>query len=291
MRIALATCTELLHLDADEAPLVAALTARGVDVVTPVWNQGDAPFLAADLTVIRNTWDYSMHVDAFVAWARRIEAGGALHNPASVVQHNTHKRYLLQLHDAGIPVVPTVLTSAGGVLDVEATLRARGWTHGAVVKPAVSAGSKDTVRIHALSCVDAQALVDVLLPTRDMLLQPFVEGIVGGEISVHYIDGHYSHTVSKVPMAGEFRSQPEFGSHVTAIEPSARMLHVADAALRLMQGNLLYARVDLVAAAHSDGCWLMELELVEPSMYLRWAPHAAVRFADAIIARALTRRR
>lgn len=295
MRIALATCSDLPHLDGDEEPLVAALRARHVDVVMPAWDQGDAPFLACDLTVIRSTWDYTTKVDAFIAWAQRLEDQGAqVHNKASVVRWNTHKRYLQTLADEGIPVVPTVHAKAGARVDVKAILEARGWTRGAVVKPAVSAGSRDTVRVDGLATDDAQTLVDALAPTRDLMIQPFVDGIGRGELSLHFIDGAFTHAVNKVPKSEDFRSQPEFGSVVTRVEPDAHALHVAKSALATTGGNLLYGRVDLVPAnadAADGPWWLIELELVEPSMYLRWDEHAADTFAEAIVKRARASKR
>jgi glutathione synthase/RimK-type ligase-like ATP-grasp enzyme len=295
MRIALATCTDLPHLDGDEEPLVAALRARAIDVVMPAWDQGDAPFLASDLTVIRSTWDYTTKLDAFIAWAQRLEDQGAcVQNKASVVRWNTHKRYLQTLADEGIPVVPTVHTQAGARIDVKAMLKERDWTRGAVIKPAVSAGSRDTVRVHGLATEEAQALADALAPTRDLMIQPFVDGIAHGELSLHFVDGAFTHAVNKVPKGEDFRSQPEFGSQVTRVEPDAHARHIAKSALATTGGNLLYGRVDLVPAnadATDGPWWLIELELVEPSMYLRFDERAAETFADAIVRRASERRR
>lgn len=291
MKVALATCAELPHLDSDEAPLVDAMRSRGVAVSHPVWDAGDAPFLAADLTVIRSTWDYTSKADAFVAWAARIDdaTGGRLCNPAAMVRWNTHKRYLLELQAQGIAIVPTALVPAGVPVDLASLLTARGFTHGAVVKPAVSAGSKDTERVHDLDVAAAQALVDRLGPTRDLLVQPFVPAIAQGELSLVYLqDGPalaFAHAVNKVPAHGEFRSQPEFAAHVERVEPPPAWRAAAERVLACVTGELLYARVDLVRG--DDGApWLMELELVEPSLYLSFAERSAARLADAIVARA-----
>lgn len=289
MRIALATCKALPHLDADDAGLLQALQARGADVVTPAWDEGDEPFVQADLTVIRSTWDYTFKVDAFVAWAQRIEARARIDNGASVVRWNTHKRYLAQLAEEGVPVVPTAYMAAGSAFSLKGLLDERGWRDGAVVKPAVSAGSRDTVRVHGLATDEAQALVDAHAPTRDLLVQPFVRGIERGELSLHFIDGAYSHAVNKAPMGPDFRSQPEFGARVTPTVPDDDARAVAARALATTGGNLLYARVDLVPA-DGGGWWLIELELVEPSMYLRFDDAAADRFAQAIMKRAQARR-
>ncbi len=293
MRLVLATCRELPHLDADEEHLVRALQARGLEPAVAVWDAGDAPFLDADLTVIRSTWDYTARVDDFVAWAARVEAGARIENKASVVRWNTHKRYLADLAGEGIAVVPTAHLSGTATATATATARetglralleARGWTRGAIVKPAVSAGSKDTVRVRGLDVDEGQALLDALLPTRDMMVQPWVEGVTDGEISLIYVDGAFTHAVNKVPREGDFRSQPEFGSVVTRVEPTREQRRAADAVLAAAGGNLLYARADLVRG--DDGApWLMELELVEPSLYLAHHPPAADALAGAIAKR------
>jgi hypothetical protein len=294
MRVALASCAPLPHPDGDEPLLLAALERRGIDAHTFAWDGGDRPFLDAELTVIRSTWDYAARLDAFLQWVERIEVGkagrGHLCNPARVVRWNTHKRYLNDLDSQGVATVPTVLLKAGSRADVRQLLVQHGFTRGAVVKPCVSAGARDTVLIDALNVDEAQGLTDRLLPTRDLMLQPFVAGIAQGELSLHFIDGQFTHAVRKVPRAGDFRSQPEFGATVSRVEPDAAARAVATRALHITGGDLLYARVDLLPAdaGAASPWWLIELELVEPSMYLPWHAPAADLFAAAIERRART---
>lgn len=291
MKVALATCAELPHLDGDEAPLVAALRARGVDVTHPAWDGGDAPFLEADLTVIRSTWDYTRKAAAFVAWAERIDGGtgGRLCNPARVVRWNSHKRYLLELEDQGVAIVPTRYLAAGSTVHFESLVREAGWRHGAVAKPAVSAGSRDSIMVTDEGVAHAQDYFDRLLPTRDLLVQPFVPGIADGELSLIYLEHEgrlrFAHAVNKVPAHGDFRSQPEFRADVGVAEPAPAWREAADGILALVKEPLLYARVDLVAG-DGGAPWLMELELIEPSLYLAWCPRSAEVLADAIVERA-----
>jgi glutathione synthase/RimK-type ligase-like ATP-grasp enzyme len=290
MKVALATCTELPHLDADEAHLVKALQAKGIEHVIAPWDGPDAPFLESDVAVIRSTWDYTQRVDEFVAWAARIELamkakGRELLNPSSVVRWNTHKRYLTELAQEKVAIVPTVIVDKGTKVDLKLLLTEHAWTGGAVVKPCVSAGSRDTVRIDGLAVDEAQALLDREGATRDMMVQPYVTGIEAGEVSLIFIDGALSHAVNKVPKDQDFRSQPEFGSDVKAVEASGEMRMRARDILSTVGGKLLYARVDFVKG--DDGTpWLMELELVEPSLYLAWDEHAAAKLAEAIARRA-----
>ncbi len=289
-RVALATCAELPHLDGDESHLVKALDAKGIEHVVAPWDGPDAPFVDADIAVIRSTWDYTQRVDEFVAWAARIELAmkvkrRELLNPASVVRWNTHKRYLPELAKEGVAIVPTVIVDKGTRTDLKLLLTEHGWSNGAVVKPCVSAGSRDTVRVRGVEVDEAQALLDRELSQRDMMVQPYVTGIEAGEVSLIFIDGALSHAVNKIPKGDDFRSQPEFGSNVAAVEASGEMRMRARDILRTVGGKLLYARADFVMG--DDGTpWLMELELVEPSLYLAWDGQAATKLAEAIVKRA-----
>ena len=288
MKIALATCAELPHLDGDDEPLLEALTARGAELCHPVWDAGDAPFVDAELTVIRSTWDYTLKHQAFVAWAERVDdaTGGRLANRASVVRWNSHKGYLLELQRAGVAIVPTRLLPAGSAVELERLARELHWQRGLVVKPAVSAGSRDSFRLAPEEIGRAHEQVAALLATRDLLVQPFVPGIASGEMSLMFFLQHgalrFSHAVNKTPATGDFRSQPEFRARIERVDPPEAWREAAAAALLTVQERLLYARVDLVAGDDSAP-WLMELELIEPCLYLCWRRESAAMFAEAIL--------
>ena len=141
-RVALATCAEWPELWLDDHPLVAALRARGVAGVPCIWDDPDVDWAGFPLVAVRSTWDYTTQRAAFLAWAERVAAVTTLANPLPVLRWNSHKGYLRDLAAAGVPVVPTVWASE--VIDLAAVLDERGWSR-AVVKPAVSAGGRDTV--------------------------------------------------------------------------------------------------------------------------------------------------
>src|SRR5579871_5151045 len=147
MDVAVATCRVLPESDPDMAPLLAALRARGLSAHAVPW---DDPALGdrevARLTVIRSTWNYTEHLDAFLAWVERTATRSSLWNPAATIRWNAHKGYLLDLEARGIPVVPTVLVRRGEATPLEGIMRGRGWDE-VVVKPAVSAGSRRTIRV------------------------------------------------------------------------------------------------------------------------------------------------
>ena len=288
LRVALVTCADLPDLDNDDRPLKTALESRGITVALPRWDGSRAAFTpdACDLVVLRNPWDYTTRLADFLAFIDDVAAMNRLENPAAVVRDNSNKRYLRRLADADVPTVPTVWCERCD--DVEfAAIKARlPLVAGYVLKPIVGAGSRDTIKVAAADDDDANAFLRRVLPVEGVMVQPFLPRITDGEVSLIYLEGAFSHAVIKTPRAGDFRSQPEFGSVVTAHVPTAREREIADAALVAAGASgLLFARVDLVTGL--DGApAVIEVELTEPSLYLGWSGGAADRLADAIVARA-----
>lgn len=286
VRVALATCADLPNLDDDDAPLIAALQARGATVTLPRWDGPLEAFSrdAVDVTVVRSTWDYTTRRAQFVAWANDVDRVGRLRNSHDVIAWNTDKHYLQQLAEANVPGVATVFLPAGSdarFVDVIAGLPVE---HGVVLKPTIGAGSRDTIKLTARDLGEGQRYFDDVLAREPVMVQPFLPSIAAGERSLIFVDGRFSHAVNKQPRAGDFRSQPEFGSVVTRYAPTPSELDVAAHALAACgHGSLLFARVDLVTGLHGAPI-VIELELTEPCLYLGWSDTAADVLADAICA-------
>jgi len=289
MRIALATCTELPQLDPDDHPFVAALRERKAKVTLPIWDDPQADW-DVDVVVIRSTWDYSERKDDFIAWADRVGAKTLLLNPAPLVRWNADKqRYLTELAARRVPVVPTAWCERGSSVVLQDIATARGWGD-VVIKPIVGAGSRDTIHVVAAQVASVgQAFIAEQLPRQAMMVQPFLPKIAHGEVSLIFIDGLYSHAVIKKPRAGDFRSQPEFGSVVERHTPTARERDLAEYVVEQIPGKAsaraLYARVDLVTD-EGDRPTLIELEVIEPSLYLGFSDVAAESLAEATWRRA-----
>jgi glutathione synthase/RimK-type ligase-like ATP-grasp enzyme len=224
--------------------------------------------------VLRSTWNYLHHYPEFLAWVDRCAALTTLWNPAPVVRWNSHKGYLCELAAQGLPVVPTKLVRRGeGAALVEL---AEDWPE-VVVKPAVGAGSWGTVRVERVEFAAGQAHLDALLPSRDMLVQPYYRSVHGhGERAVIWIDGQFSHEVRKSP---RFSGDVEGISSGMPVGDAER--EVAEAVLAAAPGPLLYARIDLARDEHGHP-HLMELELIEPSLFFYKYPPAAALMAQAI---------
>ncbi|MEY3020059.1 MAG: hypothetical protein RLZZ272_1043 [Actinomycetota bacterium] len=292
MRIALVTGrSDVAHQEETDRPLVEALQRAGVDVVEPDWRDDDVEWADLDLAVVRTTWDYTGHRDAFVQWAQRVAARTRLVNDADVLRWNTHKSYLLELEERGAPVIPTAWMARGDGVDLAALLAARGWTR-AVVKPAVASGSDGLVRVEEddASRSAAQGHLEALLLEGDAMVQPYLPAIESdGELSVVVLDGEVSHAVRKRPRPGEFRIQEQHGGRYAREEVPRAVGDLARWIVAATGVRPLIARVDLVAG--DDGTpQLVELELTEPDLYLTLAPDAAERLAGLLVARALPSR-
>jgi glutathione synthase/RimK-type ligase-like ATP-grasp enzyme len=271
--VALATCGSGPG-DPDEALLLEALAAQGLAARAAAWD-GDGPF-DDDLVVIRSTWDYSTRLAEFLAWAAAVPR---LANPYPVVAYSADKAYLGDLARRGHAIVPTTFVDVG---------EEPAFPDGdVVVKPRVGAGARDAARYGRAQRAGAAAHVARLhAQGRGALVQPYVESVDEvGELAVVFIDGEFSHAMVKgalLNVAEEARTWQYRQSRVAAaaIEPDA--LAAARAVLAHLPG-LLYARVDLVRFA---GAWaVMELELVEPFLFLGARPGAAAALARAVARR------
>ncbi len=287
MRIALATCEDLPDHEVDDEPLHQALVDRGVDLLRPAWSDRDFAWHRLDACLIRTTWDYMERRRDYLDWADRINRKTRLFNSAEVVHWNTHKGYLRDLEARGVPTLPTCWLERGEPIDLARLLRATGWQR-AFLKPAIGATARETLRFddEPAAVRRAQAHLDRLLQREDMLLQPYQESVEQqGELSLFVIDGAVTHAVRKVPTPGDYRVQDDFGAHDEPITPKPAEIALALQAVEAVRlPDLLYARTDFLR--NDDGeLRLIELELVEPSLFFRHAPHAAERLADALLQR------
>jgi glutathione synthase/RimK-type ligase-like ATP-grasp enzyme len=235
---------------------------------------------AFDLVLVRSTWDYLGKLAAFREWISSTGASTQLINPPDTLHWNLHKRYLLELEAHGVPIVPTTLLSPGESHDWHETFARHGEL---VIKPAESAGSFGTIRVGSLDHDRAQSHRSAH-EHRDLLIQPFLPSVIDrGETNLVMIDGAFSHAVRK---GARWSGEPEQSRGL--VEPTAAELDVAqrvlDATNRLGHGVPAYARVDL-AIGRCGQPLLMELELVEPSLFLDRAPSAADRLLDAVASR------
>ncbi len=294
MKIALPTCANLRPNEMDDDPLHEALQSRGLTIDRPIWDDPSIDWACYRACLIRTTWDYQYKREAFVAWAERIEQLTELFNPAGVVRWNTHKSYLADLERRGVPIVPTVWLEHGQTVDIASILDDRGWEK-AFLKPAIGATSRGTLRFtaDASGIAEASAHVRRLIPTVNLLLQPYLDAVeTRGEVSAIFFDGEFSHAVRKMPVPGDYRVQDDFGATDEPTTLTRREIDLAQRCIEAATPNdthneawpLLYARVDFLQDCDGN-LQLIELELVEPSLFFRHAPQAANTLASALCTR------
>ena len=267
------TCSKFPQGFEPERPCVQQLQQAGHRVVPWVWDQ--APSQEFDLLVVRSPWDYHLKPTEWLQWIDGQR--GPILNPPGVLRWNSDKRYLLELEQRGVPIVPTLLARRGESFCLSQQLGERGWAQ-AVVKPAVSASAYLTWRTDGSD----EPRFPQQLAGGVPLIQPFLPEVTQeGEWSLVFLDRTFSHAVVKRPATGDFRSQEEHGARIEPTRVPDNLLEQARAVLEQVEGRLLYARV--------DGIWreqrflLMELELVDPSLFLEHHPAAQATLAELIL--------
>jgi glutathione synthase/RimK-type ligase-like ATP-grasp enzyme len=285
--IALASCRVLPDPDPDEAPLLSALRAAGFSAKTLPWDDPKSDFADARATVLRATWNYPERPADFLAWVDRTAACSRLFNGADVVRWNHHKGYLLELERRGVPIVPTRLVERGEttpLAEIARTGRAGNKWVDVVVKPAVGGGSRGTLRVTEGAMARDDAHLRVLVDRGDALVQPYMASVEEyGERAIVWIDGELTHAVRK---SRRFLGDRERVSASVPIAPDEAELARAAVAVaaEAARGALLYARVDVVRDEHSVPR-VMELEVIEPSLFFAQSEDALRRYVSALAAR------
>jgi hypothetical protein len=269
--------------DSESSLIVAALAALGVDSELVAWREG-RDWSAARLILLRTPWDYADHLTRFLAWVTHVARVSRLRNISPVVRWNLDKRYLLELGRHDVPIVPTEVPPGGDEFDPKKYLQdfaTRHRTNEVIVKPTVGINANGALRALADDPALAKHL-STLQSSGGALVQPFVSAVLGtGEISLVFLGSRYSHAVRKLPKAGDFRVQDNHGGTVQAYTPSAKEIETARAALAAAPAPTTYARVDMVDLHGTP--LVMELELIEPELFLRLCPTAAETFARQLV--------
>ena len=271
-------------LDDDEGLVIPALAEHGVAAVPAVWDDTSVDWGAYDLVVVRSAWDYAERRAEFLEWSASLRC---VLNTHAVLEWNTDKVYLRELAARGIHAVPTVWAEPG--IDAGDLSLPEGEL---VVKPAVSAGARNTARYRAQDQAAARAHLDRLLSEgRTVMVQPYVSSVDGrGETAIIHFAGAYSHAVNKgalLTQPGRITAGLWEPERITAAQPADDERALAEAVLDALpwpRHELLYARVDVVRGA-AGRPEVLELELAEPSLFLGHATGAAKRFARAIVDR------
>ena len=279
--IALATCEELPDLDPDDQPLVELFHKMGIEATPAIWSDPTINWAGFDHIIVRNTWDYTNRLDEFLTWVKTYQS--RTQNSYEMILWNSNKTYLKDLAGAGFPIVETQFVTDPHS-DWEPPLLGD-----FVVKPTVSAGSQDTMRMRTSDpdCTSrANDLIErIISQGKTAMVQPYMMAVDEiGETAQLFIGGEYSHAIRKGPLlVPNVEGEKEHGlflkEDISPREPKPEQRELATAVMGYVSqrfGVPLYARVDLLEDSEGKPV-ILELELVEPSMFFATAPESAAR--------------
>ena len=289
--IALLTENRYLLLDQDdpyqcqialeEALLAQALRRLGLSVRRLAWDDPRQDWTQVRAAVLRSTWDYADRQHEFEDWLDQTARQTLLVNRYDLLRWNIDKHYLRDLAEQDVAIVPTLFLERGQSVDLAALTQRLGWDD-LVIKPVVGAGASGVRRLLPGDADAAQVMLEQGLQRQALLLQPFMPSVaLQGELSLIVIGGRYSHAIRKTPQAGDFRVQDDHGGSVHAWLAGADEIAFAEKAVAACVVPPQYARVDLVRDP-AGRLRLMELELIEPELFLRFQPRSADLLAQAI---------
>lgn len=280
-KIAFVTCHEIPNLTDDDRLAIPELESHGIRVEPAIWNDPGVDWRAYAAVVLRSMWDYHLQPQAFIAWLDQLDqAGAVVWNSTKTVRWNVDKNYLHQLQQKGIAVIPSVWLSQSADATLSEIVAQQGWQQ-AVVKPIVSATAHETSLVSATETAAHQPKFSELLSRTGTIVQEFAPEIQQtGEWSLVFFDKKYSHSMLKQPKTGDFRVQSEWGgSELTADVPDY-LIAQAQKVVDIVDERILYARVDGID--REGQLLLMELELIEPHLFLGFNPGAPAQFASAL---------
>jgi glutathione synthase/RimK-type ligase-like ATP-grasp enzyme len=279
--IVLATAADQPEITASDRLYADALERHGFSVTGAPWDGPRAAFDGAAAVVIRSTWGYYRAPDVFRDWTEAMAATTLLFNPIALVRWNLRKDYIGRLAAASVRVPQTHFVACETAA-IEKVFVETGWSR-AVVKPMTGASGYSVELVARERVRDSVLRLAAEAHASGVLVQEFLPEIADGELSLIYFDGIFSHAVRKRPPQGEFRVNSRFGATRSAETPPREVAEQGAAALRALPELPLYARVDGIVR---DGALIViEVEVLEPALFLEFDPGSAERFADATIAR------
>lgn len=288
MKIAIATRHNLPDWEQDDQPFFQALSKAKIQYDVLPWDS-NTQWSDYDLCLIRTTWDYQERFDEFTSWVKNVSQQTQLFNPEPVIHWNSHKSYLRELEQNGIQIAPSVWLDKGQVYDIKSIMAEKGWQQG-FIKPLIGANARECCRFDNTESglSKAQAHIDRLIGTEDLVLQPYLATVeTFGETSGIFFNNVFSHGTRKVPVQGDFRVQDDYGAKDYPYQLTDEEKTLARKALSYVcanylppsQDQLLYARIDFLHDAEGKP-YLNEMELIEPSLFFR---HGGTQACDTLV--------
>lgn len=264
--------------------MVQAFQKQGLSSIRAAWDDESFDWSSAKVAVIRSTWGYSHKIDSFKKWINHASKHCTLINNRELLLWNINKKYLIELNQKGINTPATFLIDKAEVFEPE-TWSKKLKSNGVVVKPTISADAKDTFLIKTPFTDFNKIAVETAIQQQEMIIQPFMESIKDGEISLIFINGIFIHAMLKKPQTGDFRVQEDHGGTYHKYSPSAEELSFGNLVLKTckeLKGTPVYARVDLCYDSNNRPA-LMELEAIEPQLWLPCSVEAVDNFVEGVM--------
>ena len=258
--------------------LIEPFKIIGWEVETISWKAKNICWKDYEVVIVRSTWDYQNSPKEFLKVLEEINSQTRLENNYNILKWNMDKTYLRDLEEKGIKIVPSIWREKFNENEYLTFFEELN-TNEIIIKPTVSANADSTFRLEIDNVNSTMSILKSTFQSRSFMVQPFMKSVITeGEYSLFYFGGEYSHTILKLPKENDFRVQEEHGGVIRPILPEALMKTKAEKILEVIETDLLYARIDLVKTDENDFA-LMELELIEPSLYFNMDSGSAERFA------------
>lgn len=281
MHIAFLTCEKVPNLVPSDKLVADYLIQQGITCSTIVWNDPTIEFETYDALILRSVWDYHIVYDQWAAFLDKLEAENCkVLNPASVLRWNSHKNYLKNVIGSQLQI-PLKIIKQGTQVNLHQLMKSENWEK-VVIKPTVSASGYKTWTCGLSEAKNQQLRFVTSSNERELIVQQFAPEVVeDGEWSLVFFNKKYSHAVLKNVKKGDFRVQSDYGGTTTVLEPPKMAQEMAQKILNDLPDKICYARVDGII--RGDKFYLMELELVEPELFISEIPGSEKRFGAAIL--------
>jgi len=261
--------------------LINYLQRKEFTIEKAIWNNPEVNWESYDLVLLKSPWDYFNMIGDFYQWLTAMENKNVkLINPITIIKWNADKHYLKDIEEGGLKIAPCIFLEKGKKVNLNEYFFKLN-TEILIVKPAVSGGSKNTFKINAQNVEEVNQQLQLLVQVEDFIVQPFLKEIEDdGEWSFLFFGGKFSHALLKKAKTGDFRVQPIFGGTVHPQVPPIELLKKAQQYVDQFAKDCLYARVDGVIV--NQQFLLMELELIEPFLFLETNKKSLVNYYQAL---------
>jgi len=281
-KVALLSMDSLENFHTYDKLLIDPMKTLGWVAEEVSWRNEKINWADYDAVIVRSTWDYQNDPEKFIKVLEKINSVSHLENDLDLMKWNMNKNYLFQLKLKGVTIVDTIWEkSLNSILANDYFSRLD--TDEIIIKPNISANADNTFRLSKEKLKEQSSTLEKIFTQREFMVQPFLKNIIEeGEYSLFFFDGKFSHSVLKKPKENDFRVQEEHGGNIQPIKASSDMILIAENTIKKLSTIPLYGRVDLVRTKQNEFA-LMELELIEPSLYLNKDVGAPLRFSKAFV--------